>query len=139
METLGNSIQQNSAKKYNCILCNYTTDRKCNYNSHIISMRHVTNGNIGNQTQQKISNINYSCEKCNKAFLNRSGLWKHKKTCNHNTETEKKICEIDKDELIMQLLKQNADLIKGQQDMMIKLTENGINNNNTNSNNKNNN
>jgi hypothetical protein len=35
---------------------------------------------------------------------------------------------MDKDELIITLLKQNADLIKGQQDMIIKLTENGINN-----------
>jgi hypothetical protein len=147
METLGNIIQQNSAKKYNCVFCNYTTDRKCNYNSHLISTRHATNsenvsiGNaFGNQIQQKFSNQNYSCQKCKKNFSNRSGLWKHKKTCTSNTETIEKICEIDKDELIIQLLKQNAELIKGQQDMMIKLTENGINNNSnntiTNSNNK---
>jgi hypothetical protein len=148
METLGNIIQQNSAKKYNCIFCDYNTSRKCNYDTHLISKRHVTNsanGNIGNpcgnQIQQKFSKTNYSCQKCNKEFLNRSGLWKHKKICNVNQENTTKLNEIDKDELIIQLLKQNAELIKGQQDMMLKLTENGINNHNsnntiTNSNNK---
>lgn len=39
-----------------------------------------------------------------------------------------KLSEVDKDELIMTLLKQNAELIKGQQDIILKLTENGINN-----------
>ena len=40
--------------------------------------------------------------------------------------------------LIITLLKQNAELIKGQQDMMIKLTENGITNSTTNNINTNN-
>jgi hypothetical protein len=89
-------------------------------------------GNFGNQIQQNFSKSNYSCQKCDKEFANRSGLWKHKKNCNVETENTKKLSEIDKDELIMQLLKQNAELIKGQQDMMLKLTENGIHNNNSN-------
>ena len=39
----------------------------------------------------------------------------------------KKLSEYDKDELIITLLKQNAELIKGQQDMMIKFAENKTN------------
>jgi hypothetical protein len=139
METLGNIIQQNSAKKYNCLVCDYNTDRKCNYDTHLISKRHVinsANGNIGNSIQQKFSDpVIFSCQKCNKEFLNRSGLWKHTKKCVFNNSI-KKLSEIDKDDLIITLLKQNAELIKGQQDiivhqqdMMIKLTENGVNNN----------
>ena len=83
----------------------------------------------------------YACI-CGKIYKDSSGLWRHKKVCKLNDEIileNKKLNELDKDELIITLLKQNADLIKGQQDMMIKLTENGITNNShntTNSNNK---
>jgi hypothetical protein len=148
METLGNKIKQNSAKKYCCFYCDYNTDRKGNFDAHLISTRHVTNsangnigienGNNGNKIKQKLSNNNYySCQICDKQFVNRSGLWKHKQKCFPiNNEPVKKLSELDKDELIIQLLKQNAELIKGQQDMMInqqdmiiKLSENGINNN----------
>jgi hypothetical protein len=139
METLGNITQQNSAKKYNCLICNYNTDRKCNYDTHLISKRHIinsANGNIGNKIQQKFSDLNYSCQKCNKEFLNRSGLWKHKQKCiSNNNEVVKQFSEMDKDDLIISLLKQNAELIRGQQEMMVqqqgmivKLTENGVNN-----------
>ena len=84
METLGNKIQQNSAKKYNCIICHYNTDRKCNFEDHLTSKRHVINSekvNIGNKIQQKISKQKYVCQNCDKEFINRSGLWKHKQKC----------------------------------------------------------
>jgi hypothetical protein len=78
---------------------------------------------------------NYCCEVCNKEYASRNGLWKHKQTCKEPekssinetiNEIAKKIT--DKDELIIQLLKQNAELIKGQQTMMMKVLENGTNN-----------
>jgi hypothetical protein len=82
----------------------------------------------------------YKCDNCNKCYKARNSLWYHQQKCD---ELTKKLTELDKDELIITLLKQNAELIKGQQEMMIKLTENGTitntnshNNNNTNSHNK---
>jgi hypothetical protein len=71
-------------------------------------------------------------------------MYSHKKKCSYKIDQindNKKLSELDKDELIITLLKQNAELIKGQQDMMVKLTENGITNtsnshNTTNSHNK---
>jgi len=156
METLGNITQQNSAKKFCCKFCDYNTDRKCNFDAHLISKRHVINSAMetnGNQIQRKFSEINYSCEKCQKQFKNRSGLWKHKKNCKNVNNINNKDHEnlINKDELIMLLVKQNAELIKEhtdiknmmieQQNMMIKVIENGthntnITNTNTNSHNK---
>ena len=58
-----------------------------------------------------------------------------KKKCNIVPDAE----SLDKDQLIIMLLKQNAELIKGQQDMFMKVVENGTHNNNhntTNSHNK---
>jgi hypothetical protein len=156
METLGNITQQKSAKKYKCIFCDYNTDRKCNFDAHLISKRHVTNSAMETgwkPIQQKISTLQYSCEKCNKEFKNRSGLWKHKQNCN-NTLNKKDITDplsLDKDELIIMLVKQNSELVKEhtdiknmmieQQNIMIKVIEKGthntnITNTNTNSHNK---
>jgi hypothetical protein len=160
METLGNIIQQNSAIKYRCIICDYNTDRKCNYDTHLSSKRHVlkeSSGNIGNQNQQKISEVNYSCQNCKKEFLNRSGLWKHKQKCcsiNNSIEEEakeskEKANSIDKDELILMILKQNSEIIKENselrkeqadiKELILEIVKNGTMNNShntTNSHNK---
>ena len=88
----------------------------------------------------------YLCDNCEKSFQTNAGLWKHKtkgKCVKIDSIIEEKNEVIDlykntinnKDELIITLLKQNAELIKGQQDMMVKLSENGINNNNYSNNN----
>jgi hypothetical protein len=114
METGGNNIKQNSAKKFTCDVCDYNTDRKCNYDTHLISKRHVinsANGNKGNTIQQKFSEIKYTCQNCDKEFINRSGLWKHKQKCSDNIYENKKLNELDKDDLIKTLIEQNAKLM----------------------------
>ena len=82
----------------------------------------------------KLCSQNYTCEKCNKEFKNRSGLWKHKPKCNYiESEQLHKIVEnepTDKD-LIMLLIKENAEL----KNMMMDVIKNGTNNT-VNSNNK---
>ena len=111
-----------------CEFCDYKTSRKYNLNIHLQSERHKnnTNNNNNNDFLAKISK-KHQCQNCNKIYNDRAGLWRHKKKCDSNClESNKKLTELDKDELIITLLKQNAELIKGQQDMMIKFTENGI-------------
>ncbi len=120
----GNRIPRNSAKTHRCESCDYTTMRKCDFISHLTTQRHAVNsanGNHGNQIPRKT--LNQTCMNCAKTFANRSGLWKHRQTC----LPESPLNDLDKDALIMTLLKQNAELIKGQQDIILKLTENGVN------------
>ena len=86
METNSAKIQPNSAMRFYCNFCDYKTNKKCNYDTHLISLRHsqkASQETLGNQIQPKISQIQLFCEKCNKQFYNRSGLWKHK---NKNTD-----------------------------------------------------
>jgi hypothetical protein len=102
------------------------------------------NGNdFGAKTSKKGQIYEYMCEKCDKLFQTNAGLWKHKSkgTCIKTESIFEEKNEVinlykntinDKDELIITLLKQNAELIKGQQDMLVKISENGINNNNSN-------
>ncbi len=146
MEILGNpKVAKSGTQKYYCEKCDYICSKKYNWNKHIMTSKHVleTIGN-GMETKKWQKVANYECINCDKRFKTKSGLWKHHNKCNCEIiNTQKKITDLDKDELIISLLKQNADLIKGQQNMITKLTENGIintnnsyNTNNTNSHNK---
>lgn len=50
----------------------------------------------------------YNCKICKKKFNSNNSLWKHNKRLHSNN----KLTENDKDEIILCLLKQNAELIK---------------------------
>jgi len=151
MEILGNNLVAKSGKKvannYYCNKCDYTCCKLYNWNKHITTAKHnkeiIVNDLVAKSGKKW--QIEYKCEKCEKSFQTNAGLWKHKSKCKC-IETESIIEDknevislykntiSNKDELIITLLKQNAELIKGQQDMMIKLSENGINNNSNNTN-----
>ena len=120
------------AHRFSCELCDYYTDKKSSYDKHLTTSKHMKLTEVNtfsNKSCHEVADKIITCSLCNKNFKSRVGLWKHKQKCNSTNET-KKLTELDKDELIITLLKQNAELIKGQQDMMIKLTDNGINNTN---------
>jgi len=145
MDTLGNQNQQKSAQKYCCNICDYDTSRKCNFEAHLHSRKHLlksANGNIGNQNQQKNCEQKICCHNCNKYFVNRSGLWKHNKICFFKNISEPKKEEPTDKQLFMMLLKQNSELIKEHSDLkeiILEIVKNGTHNtitNHTNSHNK---
>jgi hypothetical protein len=119
---------QKSSDYFICEYCNYSSSRKSQYQRHLETDKHRI---LQNPTSKKFHTEKlYMCS-CGKSYAHSSTLYAHKKKCSFNPEPitdNKKLCELDKDELIITLLKQNAELIKGQQDMMVKLTENGITN-----------
>ena len=105
----------------------------------------------GINIKQELSN-NFCCDKCSKIYQTQSGLWKHTKKCIVTTVTDSNADSFDKDQLILMLIKQNADLIKEtsgfktammenqnimmeNQNTMLKVIENGTHNT-TNSHNK---
>jgi hypothetical protein len=59
---------------YNCNSCNYDTIRKSQYERHISTTKHqaLVKNNIKDELK---------CSNCNKTYMDRSGLWKHKKKC----------------------------------------------------------
>jgi hypothetical protein len=143
METLGEIVGSKTSKNeeilFCCNICDYVCSKKFNLDRHFLSKKHIQLTQGDKITSKKEQNEEkYTCQKCFKEYSSRNGLWKHKKKCSNNSTTEnKKLSELDKDELIITLLKQNAELIKGQQDIIVKLTENGTHNitNNTTNNN----
>jgi len=151
MEMSGNKNKQKSSNKYFCSICHYYTDRKSNIVCHLKTAKHMKEI-IGNENKQKLSNHIF-CKKCNKVYQTNAGLWKHNKKCNslNNTyDDTNKIIEnqLDKDQLILMLIKQNSELIKEttgfknlmmeQQNVMLEVIKNGTNNNNNNTTNSHN-
>jgi hypothetical protein len=60
--------------KYNCEYCVFHTNMKQNYNSHLLSKRHIS-------MLEPNNTFIFSCEKCSKKFKGQSGLWRHSKVC----------------------------------------------------------
>ena len=141
--------------KYSCEFCNYNTSKKSSYLDHLMSSKHIKSMN-GNQNLPKICS-NYICQNCQKTYKDNSGLWRHKKKCNiqkpinkdnisdkefvdKGNISDKELIDkdnisdkelIDKDNLIIELLKQNKELLE-----IVKNGTHNNNNNTTNSHNK---
>jgi hypothetical protein len=78
--------QPKKAKIYVCEKCDYNTCKISNYTSHLTTTKHQknTSGNITDTIclQEK----KHVCQ-CGKEYLDRTGLWKHKKKCAINFDT----------------------------------------------------
>ena len=130
---MATNLGPKSSKKFECLICNYNTSRKSQYDRHLTTDKHISQqmATNGNDLGPK-SSAPYVCINCNKHYKDRSGLWKHRKIClKTNIEIQKDETH-DKDEIIMMLIKDNAEL----KNMMMKVIENGTHNTTTNSHNK---
>jgi hypothetical protein len=94
-------------------------------NNHLAINGNVLAINLSQKSQHSL----FTCQNCNKNYKDNSGLWKHKKKCCLQTQTNN---TTEKD-LIMLLIKENSEF----KNMIIKVLENGTHNtiNNSNSNN----
>ena len=141
---------------YYCNVCNYKCCKKQHIKQHFLSQSHKKRtgnqvSNNGNHTiiQDNVTKNNiFECS-CGNKYKNRSGLWKHKKTCfsinqtQNQNQNQTSFKDLTDKELILTLLKENKDLqsmMIEQQNMVLELCKNGISNTTnvtqTNSNNK---
>jgi hypothetical protein len=138
--------------KYFCDFCQYKTSNKKDYTKHLMTSKHTkeTFGDAKNpqNPQNPQNHVSYECELCNKAYLSRNGLWKHKKKCSTHTtkitEDNEIIDNNNVDENIISIIvKQNQEfkeLIVEQNQKILELVsgQNITNNNITNTTNNNN-
>ena len=95
----------------------------------------VTKNEQNEQNEQK-----YCCENCNKKYTSRNGLWKHSKNCNFKDNSTEHTIEkngISDKELVMMLINENKEmktLMLEQQNMIMKVIENGTHNTTTHTN-----
>ena len=143
---------------YECKMCNFNSVYECDMSRHINTMKHKRNQNcIDHQKkndEKNERNIN-KCENCDKSYVSRSGLWRHKRICVQNklvadnTDCCEIVAESNKrnEEMILNLITKNEELMniiqeqsrtvnqltKTVQDIVPKI---GNNNNNTTNNNQ---
>ena len=141
---------KNTQKKlinYCCIKCDFYTCNKNDYNRHNQSKKHFSN-----TSQQEATKKTHICENCNKAYKDRTGLWRHKKKCSisssdneyneyndneyneyneneYNNFEKKSLIDID---VIMELIKNNTEIQKKMLDVINNGTHNTTNNTNCN-------
>jgi hypothetical protein len=154
MATFSNNFGAKKGKKgqieYKCEPCYFLCCKKYSWDRHILTSKHqnATNSNkIATEKEQKGQNEpkeqKLSCDKCNKEFKDRTGLWRHKKKCDldnlqySNKHSKQNVINNNSTSLndlnnlttlICELVKSNTDIHKS----VIELCKNGTNNNNTN-------
>ena len=126
---------------YCCELCDFNTCKKTNYDLHLQTKKHVSNS-LATLSNTKKEKPNFQCNKCNKIYNDRTGLWRHKKQCNADennvlTDEPPQINELDELKGFMNyLMKENSEM----KSMMMEVIKNGTtqnsHNNTTNSHNK---
>jgi hypothetical protein len=140
METLETNFTPKSAD-YACFSCDFICSKKSDWTRHIKTVKHLHrhDGNDleileTNFTPKSADYAKHTCD-CGKKYSTNSGLWKHSKICNKNKKpTNYNIHETTDKDLIMILIKENSELknmMMDQQNMMMKVIENGTHNNNS--------
>jgi hypothetical protein len=122
------NLVQKVPEKYICLCCDYSTSRKSQYDRHLLTSKHLNLTNFNNFSSE--SSENHICDKCNKIYKSRVGLWGHKKKCLNKKEKINETTEnsdLNDKDLILTLIQQNNELQK----QMLEVIKNGTNINNT--------
>ena len=133
------SNPKNSEKlcDYSCEKCDFNTCNKNDYNRHIKTKKHISNG-LPSFSMEKTQKNSYTCD-CGKTYKDNSGLWRHKKQCTYqdskmettNVAHSDEINELK--EFMKYLMQENSEM----KSMMMEVIKNGTISN-TNSHNTNN-
>jgi hypothetical protein len=136
-------------KKFYCEICDFKCCKKGDYNRHVLTPKHVLATDGNNDAIIQVKKTSHVCDNCNKEYVDRTGLWRHKKRCfmiqgeteskstnnipENNMDLEKKA------ELFKHMLTQNQDFMTDiVEKVMPNIGMNNSHNTNTNSLNTNN-
>jgi len=131
MATEETDLEPKVLAKFSCKLCDYNTSRYSQYERHLATTKHLNRKaatDLVLKVQDHISgNVynKYICNNCSREYKDRSGLWKHNKTCttsiqidiSPSVESDEIVSEIqdkdnndeEKNKVIQLLIKENAE------------------------------
>jgi len=132
---------KNMLQNYYCSTCDYECSKKSLWNQHLATRKHTsaTQATLKQPKNMLFSEKKYICDICNREYKQRSGLWRHKKTCDESKmvnvvieKTSNETCDMRN--LVKEMMihmKNQSDQLRDQtkiiNDMIPKL---GSNNNN---------
>jgi len=67
MESLGDKKELKQESIFYCSNCNYTCNKKYNWERHLNATKHIKRSKCESKKEQNISNQN-TCEYCNKSY-----------------------------------------------------------------------
>jgi hypothetical protein len=100
-----------SSSKFWCEKCDFACCKNSNFLKHLTTVKHnkrVLSATINNLIPEKAAK--FVCNTCNKSYKERSGLWRHSKTCKPTPDASNNFV-VDK-ELVILLMKENSELKK---------------------------
>jgi len=101
------NIIEKLPKTYYCIVCNYNTIDKRDYNKHLNTQKHNNMLNVSHKEVIKKQTKVYECN-CGRIYKHSSSLCKHKKTCNKiDIESENILKEVEEEKIE----ESNTDLV----------------------------
>jgi len=131
-----NLFQAKTSFRFYCEFCDYGSSKKGNMDNHLLTLKHqLATGS--NQKEAKKS-PEFTCQLCEKKYKDKTGLWRHKKTC--QLINEEKVKEKPQGlgngecEIIKMLIKDNSEM----KTMMMEVFKTIQPNNNTTNNNSHN-
>ena len=68
-----------SANFFECIICDFNTCKKCDFNRHLKTLKHKNNEILINDSHERANKI-FACE-CGKVYKHNQSLYNHKKKC----------------------------------------------------------
>jgi len=82
MATLATEKTPKNPQKFSCFICYFFTSNKKDFERHILTKKHKM-GNCQQKSTKlpQITPTDFTCEKCNKTYKDRTGIWRHKKKC----------------------------------------------------------
>ena len=105
-----------SANFFECIICDFNTCKKCDFNRHLKTLKHKNNEILINNSHERANKI-FACE-CGKVYKHNQSLYNHKKKCivkEHELKEEEPVnnvivnSNIDQT-MIMRLISENNDI-----------------------------
>ena len=142
MET---QITSKKSDKFSCNNCDFKCSKKGDWTRHLLTSKHKMMYNMTQCDENKHQKTsNHKCSNCNKLYTSRNGLWVHKKKCIIVVNDENIILDVVEKEdtefkvltnLVLDVIKNNNELQKQNQDFQLQMLEICKTSNNVNINN----
>jgi hypothetical protein len=128
-------IVQKKKGDFVCLLCDYNTCRKSQYDRHLTTTKHISltksscfvppSTCIDNTiaTNKCLETKMYTCQYCQKEYKERSGFWRHNKKCVGFEVTKQKDDLMNLTNVVSELVKSNIELHKHNDDLQRQTKE----------------
>jgi len=128
---LSAKTRQSAPGEYFCKTCDYTTSKTSDWKRHLKTKKHNATQMLpdADYLGAKTRPTSWSCD-CGKNYAHKQSYYRHKAMCTYEpsgpgVKTQNEVVAQDKDQVILDLLKQNAE----QQKVIIDLVQRAGNNN----------